>query len=176
MQTVKVKGHGEFSATAKMVVRFDGMKKADLVKMIAAGYEGHKDGSAGVGFWRTLPKETLVVVAADMFATDEERAKTKPVEQPPVTAAAPVPPEPTPERAPIVAPAGGYRLRCTGREGWLRRDQPRKPGEKPTWKRVEDATKASIYKTQRQAEAKLAEVASLYDDRDHQVELEAVTA
>jgi len=74
-----------------------------------------------------------------------------------------------------VAVAGGYRLRCTV-GGWLRRDQPRKPGDKPTWKRVEDVSKASVYKTQRQAEAKLAEVASLYNDQDHDVALEAVSA
>jgi len=80
---VKVVGHGEFSATARMTVRFEVLKKIDLVKMIATGYEGHTDGHAGVGFWRTLPKETLVIVAADMFATDEERAKPKPEAAPP---------------------------------------------------------------------------------------------
>jgi hypothetical protein len=162
---VKIEGHGEFSATEKMIVRFESMKKIDLVRMIATGYEGHTEGNAGVGFWRTLPKETLVIVAADMFATDEERATPKPEVAPP--AAAPqAPPEPTSEPAPIVPATGGkqvYVLKCSGRDGWLRRDQPRKPGDKATYKVVTDLSKASVYRSLRQAEQKIVEAAALLD-------------
>jgi hypothetical protein len=135
MSTVNVDGHGKFSATEKMTVRFDAMKKIDLIKKIASGYEGHNDGNAGVAFWRTLPKETLVIVAADMFATDEERAMPKADVGPP-TDAVDTPPERTSEPAPIAAPTGDkqvYVLKCRHRDGWLRREQPRKPGEKATY-------------------------------------------
>jgi len=169
--TVNVPGYGNATATPKMMVRFDEMNKKDLAKKIANAIEKKE---YGVTFWRALPKETLVVVVADLLATDEERERTKD----PVPA--PQPSIETPQGqasgdAPIVAPAGGYRLRCTALEGWLRRDQPRKPGDKATWKRVEDVSKASIYRTLRQAEAKVAEVAGLYDDRDHQAVLEAIS-
>lgn len=232
MATVKVDGHGKFSATATMTARFESMKKTELVKMIAEGHGDDGKGAlagrgTGVAHWRTFPKETLVVVAADMFATDDERRSEPRADEdtqklkvgiPPATeprlsldeivatnnarvAAAletehvqvgdSVSPEQleriraaaTTEPAPIAAPAAasapaarGYRLRCTHTTGWLRRDQPRKPGDKATFKVVNDVTKASFYRTLRQAQAKLFEVAQLHDDREHQAELEEVSA
>ena len=160
MTTIKVKGHGEFSATEKMTARFEAMKKTELVKKIADGYS---DKTFGVAHWREFPKETLMIIAADMLATDEERGKTP---QPP-TAAAPEPVvERSPEPAPIVPAAVGkavYVLACVHRPGWLRRDQPRKPGDTASFKVVEDMEKASTYRSLRQAEIKLAEAAGLLD-------------
>jgi hypothetical protein len=170
MSTVNVDGHGKFSAMEKMIVRFDAMKKIDLVKKIATGYQGHNEGNAGVAFWRTLPKETLVVVAADMFSTDEER-KVDATPEPIVVQPAGCTPDATPkgqtsEPAPNVAPTGDkqvYVLKCRHRDGWLRREQPRKPGEKATYKVVTDVSKASVYRTRRQAEQKVFEAAALLD-------------
>ena len=162
---VKVDGHGEFSATEQMVVRFEAMKKIDLARKITTGYGGHKESGAGIAFWRTLPKETLVIVAADMFATDEERARPKP-DVALAVAPADASPERTSEPTPIAAPTGdkqAYVLKCRHRDGWLRREQPRKPGDKATYKVVDDITKASVYRTLRQAEQKISEAAALAD-------------
>jgi len=64
-------------------------------------------------------------------------------------------------KAPKVADVNGYRLKSGDK--YLRRDQPRKPGELATYKVVE-LSKATVIKTLRQAEVKVAEVNSLYPD------------
>src|SRR6266566_2032328 len=55
-----------------MTARFEAMKKTELVAQIAE-WTKNNSGKQGVAFWRALPKETLVIVAADMLATDAER-------------------------------------------------------------------------------------------------------
>lgn len=189
MTTVQVAGYGQASASVGMMSRFEGMKKTELVSKIA---EWTKSGSGkqGVAFWRALPKETLVIVAADMFATDLERAGQAAADAEPSKANAamdavkftetsqdthiPASDSVSQREAELIEAPNGYRLRCTVLDGWLRRDQPRKPGDKPTWKRVSEPGRASVYKSLRQAQAKLTEVFALYDDRDHRAELEVI--
>lgn len=80
----------------------------------------------------------------------------------------------TAQRAPIVAATSGYRLRCVNSAAWLRRMQPSKPGATASYKIVTDVTQATVIKTLRQAEAKLAEVVSLHNDDAHAAKLEVV--
>lgn len=196
MTTIKIASHGEFSATEKMMARFNEMTKRDLVKRIAEAYAGRpqSEGPGGVAHWRTFPKDTLVVVAADLFATDEERAAEKPAApvaeaQPaPVQAAPEVPAETEPkakkapkqgQQQPAQKPAskreqdrGTFLLRIVKTrpsfsaqipEGlFLRRDQPRKPGDSAKYRGVEQAS-ATVYRSRFQVNGKLAELASLYD-------------
>jgi hypothetical protein len=228
--TVVVEGKGSFTASEKMMARFSAIGLRILAKMVA----DHT--STGVTFWRELGKDTLVVVAASMLATDAERVDdnvepesepkpftgVKPINearplgvaadtsrtqdaQPPADTRSDVVPDNTsgdvvPPAQPPAAPASRQRtrrvvvdvvpepkapagpkmvfvLRCTltAEALYLRRDQPRKPGDVATYKAVELA-KASRYASAHQANLKLAEVASLYDDREHQVVLEAIEA
>ena len=220
--TVQIDG-AVFQATEKMQTRFAPMGARLLAKMIAEKQE------RGVTFWRELPKDSLIVVAAHLFATDAERipeveepeAPSKWPEgkvilvskTPPVNEARPlgtprdvqemnegtsidgyadalrqatgavqvtvtdgdkvgVSPK-APKAKPEPKPAQFFMLRCTltPEPKWLRRDQPRKPGETATYKAVEFA-KATRYTSKHQAELKLAEVAALYDDVEHIVELD----
>jgi hypothetical protein len=48
-----------------------------------------------------------------------------------------------------------------GADGWLRREQPRKPGDVARYRVVTDASKATVIKSRRQVELKLAEATTL---------------
>jgi hypothetical protein len=80
-------------------------------------------------------------------------------------------PEPEPEPAPLklVPKPGvaafkteskGYRLTTPTAPGYLRRDQPRKPGDTASYKVVERA-RATVIKTKRQADVKVDEALTL---------------
>jgi hypothetical protein len=176
--TIRVKGHGEFTATARMRARFEAISKIELVKLVAQHYEGQQ--GAGVAHWRTFPKDTLVIVAADMLATDAERgvmtvpapsAALEPVSEPtdlddgtqnPERGEAPASAEPVSKSPkPQAEPKGTFVLKVSDGAGWLRREQPRKPGDSARYRVVEEAKKATVYRTERMAALKLAESVAL---------------
>jgi len=196
MITITVKGYGEAKANEAMMSRFVEMTKKEIVAKIAEQTK-QSDKTMGVAFWREYPKEVLLVVVADMFANDLERAGKAAADAEPATLEsvtehahdANIPQGDSLTPLKIEGAAKGdangvndgpteaevdYVLRCTVLDGYLRRDQPRKTADTATWKRVDTLDRASRFRTLRQATAKLAEIASLYDDRDHQCELSPI--
>lgn len=136
-----------YQATEGQMATFRNMDKKTLASQVA------KREGKGVAFWRALPKETLVVVAAAAEA---------------VTPATVVP-APTPEPEPIVAPVPTappakvlYAL-LVSEGNYLRRDQPRKPGDTATYK-VVPREQASTYARYENAVLKVAEAAAMGQD------------
>lgn len=204
MKSIHVTDVRTFNATDAMMTRFVDQDKISLANMIssARATAGERIGTSQ-RFWRGLPKETLVIVAGDMFANDAERAqveaaavlesvggevkeefKSEPlapanasnvldaVSESPVNAAVAAMQAQTTQGATDVP--GPFVLRCTHTPvpSWLRRDQPRKPGDVAKYRVVTDPARASVYKTRRQAGVKLFEVVSLADTRNMQAEIQ----
>lgn len=65
---------------------------------------------------------------------------------------------------PTTVVRANHLLKVVGREAWLRREQPKKPGETARYRVTESQGFASIYRNRTTAEKKLAEAAVLLPD------------
>ena len=121
---------------------YNAMSKVELVKLVA------KAMGVGVTAVRKESKADLVARAITLFRKPAQRpakAKTK--------AAAG---DSTP-----VEPKRHYRLTSNGGNTFLRRDQPRKPGEDAKYRVVEESAMAFVVKSKHQLVLKLAEATRL---------------
>ena len=124
---------------------YNTMSKKTLVKKIA------KAMGVGVTSIRKESKESLVARAIKLFAA-----------KPTVKVAGSVTPKPAPaQKAKEDGPHQHYRLTSNGGSTFLRRDQPRKPGDVAQYRVVKDPNLAFVVKSTHQLAIKLAEAAEL---------------
>ena len=121
---------------------YNAMSKVELVKLIA------KAMGVGVTAIRKDSKNSLVAHAITLFR--------KPAQQPATATATAKAGDSTPAE-----PKRHYRLTSNGGSTFLRRDQPRKPGDVACYRVVEGADKAFVVKSAHQLVIKLEEAARL---------------
>ncbi len=129
---------------------YDAMSKRELVKLVA------KAAGTSITQTRKHSKTVLVARAKKLFRpTPAAKAAFGTG-----TAAAPQATKPAVE-TPSADVKQHYRLTSNGGSTFLRRDQPRKPGDIPKYRVVEDITMATVTKSKHQLVIKLAEAQRL---------------